>query len=239
MTSAFLLPETDDFEDHAEFAGRDTQLTTPSDPRPALKVSEGQFDAFARRAAAHRPALVRRLARIGAQPELAKDLAQEAIAVGLARLRSGVLRDRHKIENFLYRTAYFLWIGERRRRSRTLPLCDVIGALHDADSDPYQESESTATGLRDMLQSLLDQLPSHRDRELLRRYFFADQEKATICACLSLTNRHFDRVLSRAKTRLRNLAFSPDNINKVMHYADLLALDLAETPETNTPANQM
>ena len=44
-----------------------------------------------------------------------------------------------------------------------------------------------------------------RDRDVLDRFYLRDQDKARICKELGLTPANFDRVISRARIRLREL----------------------------------
>jgi RNA polymerase sigma-70 factor (ECF subfamily) len=55
---------------------------------------------------------------------------------------------------------------------------------------------------------LLEQLSKKRDREILQRYYLEEEEKDTICEDMELTDLHFNRVIHRAKQRLRLLAES-------------------------------
>lgn len=58
---------------------------------------------------------------------------------------------------------------------------------------------------RDLLLEVLDQLSIPRDRELLRRFYLQDEDKEAICSDLGLSAQHFDRVLYRARQRMRDL----------------------------------
>ena len=58
---------------------------------------------------------------------------------------------------------------------------------------------------RETLNKVLNQLSVARDREILRRFYLKDEDKAEICIDLQLSAAHFDRVLYRAKKRMREL----------------------------------
>jgi RNA polymerase sigma-70 factor (ECF subfamily) len=52
---------------------------------------------------------------------------------------------------------------------------------------------------------LLNELKTPRDKEILQSYFIYDKNKLQICQDLDLTAEHFDRVLFRARQRLKQL----------------------------------
>ena len=52
---------------------------------------------------------------------------------------------------------------------------------------------------------VLAELDSERDRQILFRFYVADETKARICADLGLSSLHFNRVLFRARGRYRAL----------------------------------
>ena len=56
-----------------------------------------------------------------------------------------------------------------------------------------------------MIGELMDELPMRRDRELLQRYIVNEEDKFALCREYGLTSEHFDRVLHRARVRLKEL----------------------------------
>ena len=52
---------------------------------------------------------------------------------------------------------------------------------------------------------VIGELATERDRELLIRYYYNAEEKSHVCEALGLSSEHFDRVLYRAKKRLKEL----------------------------------
>jgi RNA polymerase sigma-70 factor (ECF subfamily) len=55
------------------------------------------------------------------------------------------------------------------------------------------------------VRQVLQELPNPRDRALLVRFYLRDEPKADICRDLGLTEEHFNRVIFRARERLRAL----------------------------------
>jgi RNA polymerase sigma-70 factor (ECF subfamily) len=52
---------------------------------------------------------------------------------------------------------------------------------------------------------ILQQLPTPRDREILMRFYLQEEEKDAICRDLRLEADQFDKVLHRARARLKEL----------------------------------
>jgi RNA polymerase sigma-70 factor (ECF subfamily) len=55
-----------------------------------------------------------------------------------------------------------------------------------------------------MIRKLLQEM-SERDRQILYRFYIAEEDKDRICADLPLSSLHFNRVLHRARERYRDL----------------------------------
>jgi RNA polymerase sigma-70 factor (ECF subfamily) len=62
-----------------------------------------------------------------------------------------------------------------------------------------------ATEKAGIVRRILNELRPARDREVLYRFYIAEQEKEHICAELGLTSLHFNRILFRARERYREL----------------------------------
>jgi RNA polymerase sigma-70 factor (ECF subfamily) len=52
---------------------------------------------------------------------------------------------------------------------------------------------------------VLAELPSERDRQVLFRFYLAEEDKDQICKDLGLSSLHFNRVVFRARERYRDL----------------------------------
>ena len=140
------------------------------------------------------------------QSELASDLVQETFIIAFERLRHEGLDEPGKLASFLRQTAVNLAIGERRKivRRRTDNDTDGLAAVVDEAAGPLAllEREQTAG----IVQQLIAELPVQRDRTLLWRHYVEGHDKQRLCEEYALTVEHFDRVLHRARSRLRELA---------------------------------
>lgn len=147
--------------------------------------------------------LGRVLHKITPDPELRRDLQQEAFITVLVRLREGKLRQAASLPGYIYRTALFLSYEEiRKYRARQVPVeSSAYDRLAQCDDDPTAAIE--AAQRRKLLARAIGELNVERDRELLRRTYIYGQDKPTVAAFLDLSAQHFDRVHSRSKSRLR------------------------------------
>jgi RNA polymerase sigma-70 factor (ECF subfamily) len=152
--------------------------------------------------------LLRRLTR---DPTLVEDIHQETFLVVLRRIRANELRSASALAAFIRSTARNLLIADRRKESRTQPLgSDEIEALLESRA---AESSRGAPQLDQVLASeegllvrnLLSELGTQRDREILLRFYLCEDSKEQVCRDLDVEPRLFNRVLYRARTRLRAL----------------------------------
>lgn len=135
-----------------------------------------------------------------------EDLAQETMIVVINRLRNKKLEDPSRLAGYVQRTAQNLFIGRARLDSsrKTTPVADV------PEVDTHEIEQGLTTVLeketKQLVRKLLDELGVERDREILRQSYLLSLPKAVVCENLTLTPSQFDRVLYRAKRRLKDLA---------------------------------
>lgn len=171
----------------------------------AERIYKGDTDAeselYTRFAPGIRMILARRLQNFAQ----AEELTQEVIIVVLKRLRTQPLQDASRLAAFVAQTARNLAIAERRkqRRRRTDTGAEGLEEVPDGEQDQAAviEDHSSATAVR----ALLKELKSTRDRLLLVRYYLQEEDKATICRELKLSESSFNLVLFRARNRFLEL----------------------------------
>jgi RNA polymerase sigma-70 factor (ECF subfamily) len=145
------------------------------------------------------------LRRTAGDPALADDLHQETFRIVLERLRDKGIEEPERLAGFLHRTAKNLFVAGYRKtvRRRTEGEVEGMEALPDPAGTPLQETlreEETA-----LVRRLIGELETDRDRQILYRFYIAEEDKERICADLGLSSLHFNRVLFRARQRFKEL----------------------------------
>ncbi len=136
--------------------------------------------------------------------QLASDLCQDTCVVTLKKLRAGELKNPASLSAFIRQTAVNISIDHFRREKRYIHQSDGIISLQHSHRD-HKAREIDNETAREVLEEALERLAMERDREILRRFYLADEDKVAICRDLQLSPTHFDRVLYRAKQRMREL----------------------------------
>lgn len=154
--------------------------------------------------------LLRRLAR---DPDLAADLEQETFRLVLEKVRRGEIRSPDKLAAFMRATARNLFIMDRRKASRYVELEDraVVEPAPAPSGDALDKAirQQQAT----LVRRLLGDLRNERDRQLLIRYYLSEDPRETICHDLGIDPGRLNRVLFRARRRLRALFdLSPERL---------------------------
>ena len=138
-------------------------------------------------------------------PSFTEDLCQETLRIAIEKIRRGDVREPDKLSGFISSLARYLAIEHFRRFPRT-----------ESSVDPEEVPQLAAPGsnqLSAMLQKeraaavrqVLKELKPTRDREMLYRFYIAEDDKMEICRDLGLSSLHFNRVLYRARERFREL----------------------------------
>ena len=135
-------------------------------------------------------------------PEIARDCCQKTLLIALSKMRSGEVLKPASLMTFLRCTASNVVITHFRTEKRYLCLGDKVFFLRGESGNGMTRSiDEDRT--RSLLDETLDELPVARDREILRRHYLNDEDKCVICRDFGIKPEHFDRVLYRARNRLR------------------------------------
>lgn len=136
--------------------------------------------------------------------QLSHDICQDAMIVTLKKLRAGNLRKPESLRAFIWQTASYLCIDYYRKEKRYVRQESGIISRHAPHIDRKAQAIDNQHACV-LLEELLEQLSIDRDREILRRFYLNDEDKGSICRDLGLSCVHFDRVLYRARQRMRVL----------------------------------
>jgi RNA polymerase sigma-70 factor (ECF subfamily) len=140
----------------------------------------------------------------GGRPE-AEDLFQDTFAVALGKLRRGELRDPAKLPGFLSRIARNLAIELYRKAQRRATDADSETVDRAVAGDSSQLGELLRSEHAALVRRVIEELGNDRDRQLLFRFYVAEEDKDEIAADLGLSSLQFNRVLYRARQRYKEL----------------------------------
>ena len=146
------------------------------------------------------------LQRLTRDEAVAEDLYQETFRLVIEKVRRGELREPERLPGFVVNLARNLFLSSTRRSGRRQKWHgDPEKAETAPDPAPGQLSSLLARERAATVRQVLAELKNDRDREILSRYYIADEPKESICRDLELSDLHFNRVLFRARQRYREL----------------------------------
>lgn len=148
-------------------------------------------------------------------PEIARDCCQKTLLIALSKMRAGEILKPQSLAAFLRCTAANVLITHFRTEKRYANLGDGVFRLRGEPAEAVVRDLDSETVTR-LLNSMLDELPMARDREILRRFYLQEEDKQSICADLELKPAHFDRVLYRARKRVRRILLNHEDVKAIL-----------------------
>lgn len=131
---------------------------------------------------------------------IADDVCQETWRIVIEKVRDGAIRQPDKLAAFIIQTGNNQLIMYFRRNPST-KVDEFSEQASSEDKNPSQNYERERNGK--LVRKLLKELGTQRDREILTRFYLQEHDKNEICKDLELSDLHFNRVLFRAKQRLK------------------------------------
>jgi RNA polymerase sigma factor (sigma-70 family) len=138
----------------------------------------------------------------------AEDLTQETLHIVVERVRARTIDDPRKVFSFAASTARNLALNAARKalRQQTVVDSDLVDELaQNLEMEQSDLSDSDDRQLAEAVVAVLEELPTERDRLVLMRFYLDGVDKQVLCRELGLSPKHFDRVLMRARSRLRTI----------------------------------
>lgn len=138
--------------------------------------------------------------------QLVEDYLQETWAVALSKIRRDGLEEPDRLAGYLCGIANNVARSDARRvnRQRTTVDSEIVDLIPDETSNPFRQlSRAEVAG---QVRGLLAELSQQRDREILHSFYVREEDKDSICARLGIDGTHFNRVLHRARQRLKDVA---------------------------------
>lgn len=131
---------------------------------------------------------------------VADDLYQETFRIVIERLRARGLLAPEALASFIYGTTLKLLQAEARRRARHAAV-ELSEGLSDPRDTPLHHALRRERCQR--VRRALGALRRRRDRELLVRLYLAGEDRAVVRRHLGVSELQFNRILFRARKRLR------------------------------------
>ena len=133
------------------------------------------------------------------------DVFQETFKIVLEKLRRGDLRQPERLSGFVCsvaRNAAIDYIRRARQLQNREENCD---AEHIPDPAPSQLEEILKQEKAAVVRQIINELKIERDRDLVFRYYIAEEDKEKICVDLHMTRAQFNNVIYRAIARFKEL----------------------------------
>jgi len=141
------------------------------------------------------------LLRMTRDPDLANDLSQDVLENVLSAIKERRIRSVQALPAYLHACAKNMVIANARRAGRIVLNNELD--LIDSDNTPLDNFEKAE--LASMAQRVLAELPSERDHALIHGFYIEGKSKQALMQAWQLESDHFDKVLSRARLRMREL----------------------------------
>ncbi len=138
-------------------------------------------------------------------PQELEDKVHDTFIIVVQALRRGDLRDATRLMGFVrtvVRRQVAAHIDNAVQSRRTCLDVEAGASLASASSGP--EENAILRQNADLMEKVLDGM-SHRDREILTRFYLDEQPQDQICREMRLTETQFRLLKSRAKTRFGEL----------------------------------
>ncbi|WP_395377382.1 RNA polymerase sigma factor [Marinicella sp. W31] len=140
-----------------------------------------------------------------------EDLVQEAFMIIFTKLKNGDIEKPDAVLSYLRTTAINIGYEYLRKDKKYTSAIDqdLLSIIEDAKASVEKPLEKE--DIIRYVKQIMEELPTDRDREILTTFYFKDEGKPSICEKLALSSAHFDRVLHRAKKRLKELIANKRN----------------------------
>lgn len=135
----------------------------------------------------------------------AEDLLQEAIRTTWEKWQAGAIARPDQIGGYIFQVAMNLLRNFRRSAAERGDRRAQAGALDALPDDVAATDRWLEKKIALRVKHLLHSMPNARDRDVLKRFYLDEEDKASICRELLLEPEQFDKILHRARTRLRTL----------------------------------
>ena len=134
-----------------------------------------------------------------------EDLSQDTFKIVLEKVRRGDLREPERLSGFVCGVARNTAIDYMRRTRHLKNREGIANAEHISDPAPSQLEDILKHERALIVREVINELKIKRDRDLLFRYFIAEEDKDKICADFGITRAQFSNLIFRAIVRFKEL----------------------------------
>jgi RNA polymerase sigma-70 factor (ECF subfamily) len=133
------------------------------------------------------------------------DLLNEAVCTTWAKWQAGKIERPEQIAGYVLQVTMNLLRNHRRAIAERPEKRADATKLHDLTSDAEPADETIEREIAYQVKNVIRGMSSQRDRAILVRFYLDEEDKEAICRDLGLTPLQFDKILHRARGRLRKL----------------------------------
>jgi RNA polymerase sigma-70 factor, ECF subfamily len=178
-----------------------SEMITTKNGELASLGEEAVSDAFIRE---HYPGLSALLRRRIGDANVAAEILNEAMAKAIEHSRKGRIAQPELLAGYVFRVALNLYRNHRREFDNRPDLRAASNDIQQLASNANDGDELEAGVVR-KIRDIVRSLPTARDREIVKRFYLDEEDKDDICQSLGLSHLQFDKVIFRARQRLRSL----------------------------------
>lgn len=146
---------------------------------------------------------------------LAEDICHDTFALVIEKLRKQPIDHPDRLASFVRQVAHNLFISDYRRQQRQNTRPDTEFIKYLMSEQPGAEYELQMQQLQELVTNLLAEMPKARDQQILRMHYLTDLQKPVICKRLGLSSKNYDRVIFRARQRMREMAEEKNILQKL------------------------
>lgn len=145
------------------------------------------------------------VARRCRDPQVAADLLNEAVVTTWTKWQAGKIERPEQIAGYVLQVTMNLLRNHRRAIGERADKRADAAKLQELAIEREPGDETIEREIAVRVKTVIRDLSSPRDRMILVRFYLDEEEKETICRDMGLSPLQFDKILHRARGRLRKL----------------------------------
>jgi RNA polymerase sigma-70 factor (ECF subfamily) len=145
------------------------------------------------------------VARRCRDPQLAADLLNDGIVTTWGKWQAGKIERPEQIAGYVLQVTMNLLRNHRRAIVERPEKRADVSKLQELPSGAEPGDETIELEIAARVKTVIRSLSSPRDRSILVRFYLDEEDKDAICRDLGLSPLQFDKILHRARGRLRKL----------------------------------